>query len=102
MTTIRIVRLTSGEELIGEYTKTETGITIKDPCVLIPSQEGKLLFVRWLPYAKTEEGISISDTHVMFVLEAQKELQDHYTGAITNNLFVPKSKLATPSLSLAT
>lgn len=102
MANVRIVRLTSGEELIGEFTKTETGVSVKDPCVLIPSQEGKLLFVRWLPYAKTDKGVEVADSHVMFVLEPQKELEEHYTGAITNNLFVPKSKIATPSLSLTT
>ncbi len=101
MSNIRIVRLTSGEELIGEFHKSETGIVIKDPCVLIPSQEGKLLFVRWLPYAKIQEGINIDDSHVMFVLEPQKELEEHYTGAISNNLFIPKQKIATPSLSLS-
>lgn len=98
---VKIVRINSGEEIIANVTETEDTVVLKDPCVLIPSQEGKLLFVKWLPYANTENGVPLERKNVVFMLSPMKELEDHFTGAITNNLFVPSKKIATPSLSLA-
>ena len=98
---VKIVRLNSGEEIMAKITEDGDIITLKDPCVLVPSQDGKLLFVKWLPYANTTEGVPINIKNVVFVIDPLKELEDHYTGAITNNLFVPTKKVLTPSLSLA-
>ena len=98
---VKIVRLDSGEEIMAKITQEGDILNLKDPCVLVPSQEGKLLFVKWLPYANTSNGVSINASNVVFIIDPLKELEDHYTGAITNNLFVPSKKIATPSLSLA-
>ena len=48
MAEVKIVRLMSGEEIIANITQTETEITLKNPSVLIPSPEGKLLLAKWL------------------------------------------------------
>ncbi len=98
---VKIIRLDSGEEIMAKLTQEGDTLNLKDPCVLVPSQEGKLLFVKWLPYANTTNGVSINARSVVFIIDPLKELEDHYTGAITNNLFVPSKKIATPSLSLA-
>lgn len=98
---VKIVRLNSGEEIMASLTEEGDTLILKDPCVLVPSQDGKLLFVKWLPYANTSNGVLINAKHVVFVIDPLKELEDHYTGAITNNLFVPTKKVVTPSLSLA-
>jgi hypothetical protein len=94
---VKIVRLNSGEEIICNYKVTGKTATIKDPAVLIPSQEGKLLLARWLPYAKhPEDGIEIPITQVMFVVEPQKDLADHYTTVVVNNLVIPGKKIVDP------
>ena len=46
---VKIVRLMSGEEIIANVEETKTTVTLKDPSVLIPSPEGKLLLAKWLP-----------------------------------------------------
>lgn len=93
---VKIVRLMSGEELICNFTDNGDTVTFKDPSVLIPSPEGKLLLARWIPYAQVENGITINKSNVMFVVDPQKELADHYTTVVVNNLVVPGKKIVDP------
>lgn len=94
---VKIVRLNSGEEIICGYTVTGKTAALKDPAVLIPSPEGKLLLARWLPYANhPESGIEIPTSQVMFVVDPQKDLADHYTTVVVNNLVVPGKKIVDP------
>ena len=45
----KIVRLTSHEEIIGRVTTTDTGVSIKDPLILIPTQQKSLALAPWMP-----------------------------------------------------
>lgn len=97
---VMIVRLNSGEEVIANIEETENTIILKDPSVLIPSPEGKLLLARWLPYAITDNGIELDKKHVVFTLKPQKELENHFTNVIVNNIAVPNKKIIEPNLKL--
>lgn len=97
MAEVKIVRLISGEEIIANVTQTETDITLKNASVLIPSPEGKLLLAKWLPYADTENGITLEKKHLVFVINPQKELADHFTNVVVNNLVVPGKKIVEPA-----
>ena len=98
---VKIVRLMSGEEIIANVEETKTTVTLKDPSVLIPSPEGKLLLAKWLPYANIENnGIELGKNHVVFMVDAQKDLEDHFTNIIVNNLVVPGKKVIDPSANL--
>ena len=98
---VKIVRLMSGEEIIANVEETKTTVTLKDPSVLIPSPEGKLLLAKWLPYANIEKnGIELGKNHVVFMVDAQKDLEDHFTNIIVNNLVVPGKKVIDPSANL--
>ena len=104
---VKIIRLESGEEIIAKVTETvtaEAGVlyNLKDACVLVPTQEGKLMFVKWIPYASVKDGISILSSKTVFVVDPQPELEDHFTSVITNDLFVPSKKVVTPELTLTT
>ena len=97
---VKIIRLISGEEIICNFTKNDDGtVHLKDPSVLIPSPEGKLLLAKWIPYANTENGVTLSSTHLVFVIDPQKELAEHFTNVVVNNLVVPGKKLIDPSSS---
>ena len=101
MSDVKIVRLMSGEEMLCSVVDNGDTITIKDPAVLIPSPEGKLLMAKWMPYANTENGITLAKNFVMFVIEPQKDLSTHYSTTFINNLFVPgKKSLDTSGLKL--
>jgi hypothetical protein len=97
---VKIVRLMSGEEIIASVEETKTSVTLKDPSVLIPSPEGKLLLAKWLPYANVEDGIDLLKSHVVFMVDAQKDLEDHYTNVVVNNLVIPGKKVIDPSANL--
>lgn len=97
---VKIVRLMSGEEIIANVTETKTTVTLKDPSVLIPSPEGKLLLAKWLPYANIEDGVELGKTHVVFMIDAQKELEEHFTNIIVNNLVIPGKKVIDPTSNL--
>jgi hypothetical protein len=103
---VKIIRLESGEEIIAKVTETTTddGVlyNLKDACVLVPTQEGKLMFVKWIPYASVKDGISILKSKTVFVVDPQPELEDHFTSVITNDLFVPSKKVVKPELTLST
>ena len=97
MSEVKIVRLTSGEEIIANIIDNGDTITIKDGSVLIPSPEGKLLLARWLPYAKTDDGVTLEKRHLVFVIDPQRELADHFTNVVVNGLVVPPKKIVDPT-----
>lgn len=94
---VKIIRLISGEELISNVTETESTVTLKDPAVLIPSPEGKLLLARWIPYGNVENGITLDKKNLIFIIDPVKELGTHYTTVIVNNLVVPGKNIVEPS-----
>jgi len=51
MSDIKLVKLKSGEELIGDVTVLGDSVTISDPCQLIPTPEG-VGFTPWPNMAK--------------------------------------------------
>ena len=105
MSDINIVRLSSGEEIICSYeiVENEDGVfyNIKNPAILIPGAEGKLMFARWLPYADIKDGVMLSKSNVVFVCTPMEDLKQHYLTVVVNNLFIPSNKISTPELKLA-
>ena len=59
---IKIVRIVSGEELIGDWNK-ETN-TITNPVVMIPIAKDQLGFQPWIPYSEEEE-MTFKEQHIV-------------------------------------
>jgi len=97
---ISILRLVSGEEIICNFDMVEnedgTFYNIKNPAILIPGPEGKLMFARWLPYVKQDDGIDLPVSQVAFVVTPMEDLKDHYVSVVVNNIFIPQKKIAGP------
>lgn len=73
---MQLVRLSSGEEIIGDVTYDgNDAITIKDGYSLIPAGEGKLGFMPFMAYTKAKEGITINQDFVVFIVEPMDDLQ---------------------------
>ena len=51
MSDIKLVKLKSGEELIGDVTVVGDSVAIANPCQIMPQQQG-LGFMPWPPFAK--------------------------------------------------
>ena len=95
---LRMVRLTSGEEIVCKVVDNDTTYTLKKPHILIPMKEGQLAIVPWCPYADIgTDGIELKKDHVMFVVKIDTGLADQYnqmtTGLVTAPVGMDTSKL---------
>ena len=86
----QLVRLVSGEELIGNVKEDDGFVYIEDAIIMIPAGEGKLGFMPFMPYTKAADGIEIPRKHVMFIVEPIDDLKDQHRQA-TSGLVVPQT-----------
>lgn len=94
MSDVKIIRLTSGEEILCTVIeKTAVGYKVEDLSILIPTQNNSIGIVPWLPYAKTDKMVLKTEI-ITFVVDPVDELKNQY-----NSLF---SRIITPSTSIVT
>ena len=90
MKEIKLLRLTTGEDIVAEVINTEyadndrTVTRISKPFVIIPMQrnpaqgsETKLYFSPFIPFAENEE-MNIKEENIKTVNEPKKEIRDNY------------------------
>jgi len=101
---VRIVRLTTGEEILCDYTVEDTSANLKNPTVLLPMEGGKLALVPWMPYSdKPNETVTMSTNNVMFDIPPLKDLMNEYNKTIGTGLVIPDGPIGdTPGLKLTT
>ena len=87
---IKVVRLVSGEELIGDWNE-ETN-TITNPVIMVPIAKDQLGFSPWIPYSDQED-IQLKEQHIMTVLTPDKKLQNEYNRVYGSGLLVPEEKI---------
>lgn len=92
--TMKLVRLSSGEEVIGNISETPNLITIKDGFSLIPAGEGRIGFMPFMAYTKAKNGVSIDKRFVMFIVEPQDELVDQIR-SMKSGISVPDKRIVT-------
>ena len=91
---IKLIRLTSGEEIIadvgiGDYAETKK---LKDAIVLIPAGEGKIGFMPFMPYTKAKEGLNIRKQDIMFEVDPIEDLVEQHRNA-TSEISIPEKKI---------
>ena len=91
---MKLVRLSSGEEIIGKVRESEKAVVIQDGYSLIPAGEGKIGFMPFMAYTKAKGGILIDRRFVVFVVEPLEELVDQIRQMETG-LTVPSGKIVT-------
>ena len=64
MDNIKIVRLTTGEELICSTKVSSTGYTLKDVAILIPTQNNQLGLAPFMAYSDAKDGIETQSKNV--------------------------------------
>jgi len=89
-----LVRLSSGEEIIGEVTETENLITIKDGYTLIPAGEGRIGMMPFMAYTKAKNGITIDKSFVVFTVEPADDLQEQVK-SMSSGIVTPNKKIVT-------
>ncbi len=73
---MKLVRLSSGEEVIGKVIENEDSITITDGYSLIPAGEGKIGFMPFMAYTKAKDGITIDNKFVLFIVDPVDQIVD--------------------------
>tara|TARA_Y100000310_G_scaffold299136_1_gene333697 strand:+ start:484 stop:807 length:324 start_codon:yes stop_codon:yes gene_type:complete len=92
MNNIKIVRLSTGEELVCKLLEdSEDSVILKDPAILIPAGRDQLAFGQWMPYAKYENGVEINKRFIIFTVECQDDLKNQYNSTFGNGLVVPQT-----------
>ena len=87
---IKIIRIISGEELIGDWN--EETKTITSPVVMVPLGKDQLGFQPWIPYSEDEE-ITFKEQHIVVVLTPDTKLQNEYNRVYGSGLLVPDENI---------
>ena len=85
---IKVVRLISGEELIGDWNE-ETNI-ITNPVIMVPVSKAQLGFSPWIPYVEEEE-VPLKEQHIVTILTPDNKLQNEYNRVYGSGLIVPNA-----------
>ena len=88
----KLVRLSNGEEVIGQVTETENQITIKDGHALFAPEPGKIGFIPFMPYTKAKDGVTVDKQFVMFVVDPLDSLVDQIKGK-GSRIMTPKKDI---------
>ena len=90
---IKIVRLTTGEELICDAKVNSTDqVILKDVAILIPTQQNQLGLAPFMAYSDAKDGFHTTMNSIMFIVEPQSELKNQY-----QKMF---SKIITPASNI--
>ena len=80
---VQIVKLISGEELIGEFDDSTNIIT--SPVVMIPVDNQKIAFSPWMPYAENKEFI-LKENIIMTIAQPSKLIANEWNKAFGSGL----------------
>jgi hypothetical protein len=83
---VKIVKLTSGEELIGEFD--EATNTISNPVVMIPVNNEKIAFSPWMPYSEDKK-FQLKEEQILLVATPSKVITNEYNRAFGSGIVVP-------------
>ena len=96
-----IIRVKSGEDVLCNVVeKTDAGYTVKDPMALIPTPDGRLAFIGWMPYADQTNGLHIPSEFVWFVTKPDAQIATQYRNFKTGLVTPSKNVTAPGALNL--
>ena len=89
---MKLVRLSSGEELICNVEETETTVIISNGFNMVSTEPGKIGFIPFMAYSKDKQFI-IDKSHVLMICEPVDELIEQITKSTsTSNILMPKEQ----------
>ena len=90
----KLVRLSNGEEVIGQVTENQTTITIENGHALFAPEPGKIGFIPFMPYTKAKDGVVIDKKFVMFIVDPLESLVDQVR-AVNSGIQTPSKEIIT-------
>ena len=91
---MKLIRLSSGEEVVGTVKENEDSITITEGYSLIPAGEGKIGFMPFMAYTKADKGVTINNRFVMFVVDPVDQLIAQVR-SMNSDIITPSKKIIT-------
>jgi hypothetical protein len=95
---VKLMRLSTGEDLIGDVITNENGnVVIENPCIVYLSQNpnggpANLGMTRWMPYASNKE-FSLDSKYIVTFAEPVEELAKQYDSVFGAGLIVPPTSI---------
>jgi len=86
---IKVLRLVTAEELIGDWNQEKSSIT--NPVVMVPVSKDKIGFQPWITLSDDDE-IVLKDQHIMAVVTPDIKLQNEYNRVFGSGLIVPETE----------
>ena len=83
---VKIVKLTSGEELFGDFDEQKS--IIKNPVVMIPVSKEQIAFQPWLPYSEDKD-YTLKTDHILIVATAAEAIAKEYNRIYGSGIIVP-------------
>jgi hypothetical protein len=96
MKVVRLLRLTTGEEIIGKVDEDydpHNDTVVDNPVIIVPSAEGKLTFMPFIGYADLDK-VLVKSEHLMFVVNPGPNMEDSYN-QMTGSIHTTKQKIIT-------
>ena len=94
---VAIVRLSTGEELIGPVNAEANPdeVYIENPYIIVPTGDGKITAAMYMPYAKgVRGGLYIPRKFVMWVVTPHEQLTESYN-EMNSNIVTPSKQIIT-------
>ena len=86
---IKVIRLVTAEELIGDWDREKSSII--NPVVMVPVSKDKIGFQPWITLSDDDE-IVLKDQHIMAVVTPDIKLQNEYNRVFGSGLIVPETE----------
>ena len=83
---VKIVKLISGEELIGEFN--EKTNTITNPVVMVPVSDKSIGFSPWMPYSEDKSFI-LKEEQIQIIATPSKVIANEYNKAFGSGIVIP-------------
>tara|TARA_B110001454_G_C12549139_1_gene362803 strand:+ start:89 stop:394 length:306 start_codon:yes stop_codon:yes gene_type:complete len=92
---VKVIRLITNEEVIGEFSETETSYTIKKPAMLgfLADDDGKpnMVIQKYLPHSEQGDDaeITVDRSNVLFTFDPLSEILNHYNAQLGSGIITP-------------
>jgi|TARA_B110001454_G_C12671279_1_gene413887 hypothetical protein len=86
---IKVLRLITAEELIGDWNQENSSIC--NPVVMVPVSKDKIGFQPWITLGDDEE-IFLKDQHIMAIVTPDDKLQNEYNRVFGSGLIMPENE----------
>tara|TARA_B100000963_G_C22090897_1_gene436415 strand:- start:111 stop:416 length:306 start_codon:yes stop_codon:yes gene_type:complete len=97
---MKLVRLVSGEEIIGDVVENEDGsYTISNAFNLLPGGEGKIQFIPFMAYTEAHNGVTLKPEHVLFSVNPVAQLVEQITNVkrqMDSGIITPDTGIVKP------